>query len=250
VAAALKPGRIPPGIENPIATAGSVGEFFRFLDSATTFSALPAFVACAVGLAVRFRGARGVERQQLKWFTYAAALVAVGFAGSLVVPGGLLADLLFLVGLLALASLPLAASIAILRYRLYDIDDIINRTLVYGALTAALALAYVGCVLVLQRALDSVTTDSDLAVAGSTIAVAALFGPLRARIQGFIDRRFYRSKYDATQTLESFSARLRDEVDLQTLTQDLVEVVDRTMEPRHVSLWLQPSTQFEKPGPA
>jgi hypothetical protein len=240
IALALKPGEIESlEIQNPLALHGSLGELMKTLDGVTNVLALPGFALAVAGLAVRLRRARGVERQQLKWFTYAAALVGIGFAGSILVPGGWPADLLFLVGLLALAGLPVAAGIAILRYRLYDIDVVINRTLVYGALTATLAAAYLGSVLLLQLALSPLTEESDLAIAGSTLAVAALFRPARARIQELVDRRFYRRKYDAARTLEGFGARLRDQVELDALSGELRGVVSETMHPTHVSLWLR-----------
>ena len=238
---ALVPGRIPPGLDNPLAPSGVAGEAFWVLDSVTDALALPAFALAVAGLAVRLRRSRGVERQQLKWFTYCAALVGAGFGAGVFVSGPV-GSLAFLVGLLALAGLPVAAGIAILRYRFYDIDVIVNRTLVYGSLTATLVAGYVGTVLVLQRALIFFTgQESTLAVVASTLVIAALFNPLRRRIQALVDRRFYRSKYDAAKTLEVFSGRLRDETDLKQLNAELLSVVSATVQPEHVSLWLRPA---------
>jgi len=173
---AFKPGRIPSGIENPLAPGGAVGEAIRALNPVTDMLALPAFALAVAGLVVRLRRSRGVERQQLKWFTYSAALVGAGFATSILIPDGAAADLVFLVGLLALAGLPVAAGIAILRYRLYDIDVIVNRTLVYGSLTVALVGLYVGSVVFLQYAFRALTGGgSQLAVVVSTLVIADLF---------------------------------------------------------------------------
>ena len=207
--------------------------------------------ACAVGLilavcslVLRFRRSRGERRQQLKWFVWSPALVpvflmtetvVVALGGDAVVPYG---DAAFA---LCLTAVPLAAGAAILRYRLYDIDLVIKRTLVYGSVTTLLLGTYLGLVLVLRVALNPITGESDLAVAGSTLAVAGLFRPLRSRIQRVVDRRFFRSRYDATQTVERFAGRLREELDLEALGTDLRGVVRDTMQPAHVSLWLRGS---------
>jgi hypothetical protein len=239
---AFKPGRISPGIENPLAPGGGIGEMIQVLDTVTDVLALPAFALSVAGLVVRLRRSRGVEREQLKWFTYSAALVGVGLTTSILIPDGPFADLAFLVGLLALAGLPVAAGIAILRYRLYDIDVLVNRTLVYVILTATLALVYLGSVVSLQYAFGIFAGGgSQLAIVASTLVIAALFDPLRRRVQGFIDRRFYRKKYDARRTLEDFSARLREETDLQQLKTELLSVARKTMQPEHISLWLKPA---------
>jgi hypothetical protein len=205
-------------------------------------------VASAVALVGRFRRSRGEERLQLKWLTAAGGTVAglylVAMAGSLTyafsdpIADPLWAQVLDQVALVSFGLIPVAIGIAILKHRLYDIDLIINRTLVYGGLTALLATTYFGMVVLLQGVIPA-ASDSDLTIAGSTLAVAALFRPLRARLQGFIDRRFYRRKFDAQQTLESFSSRLRDDVDLDHLSADLLGVVRETMQPEHASLWLR-----------
>lgn len=208
------------------------------------------FLAAAVGavasVVVRFRRSRGVERQQMKWFAY----VIVVLIGGSVLAGGIsdatgvawLENTSFVLSITGLSCLPIAVGIAILKYRLYGIDVIINRTLVYGSLTAMLVLVYLGGVTttqVLFRTLTGQQQQPQLAIVVSTLAIAALFNPLRRRIQSFIDRRFYRSKYDARKTLEAFSARLREETDLDALNTELVSVVSETMRPAHVSLWLR-----------
>jgi hypothetical protein len=189
--------------------------------------------------------ARGVERQQTKWFTYTSAVAASGAILDYIISEPLELVWLGLVGhalvLVGLAGIPIAMGIAITRYRLYEIDIIINRTLVYGSLTVTLVALYFGGIVVLQRMFVLLTgQQSTLAVVASTLVIAALFTPLRRRIQSFIDRRFYRRKYDARKTLEAFSAQLRNETDLNALSDDLVGVVAETMQPAHVSLWLRP----------
>ena len=190
-----------------------------------------------VALVIRFRRSVGLERLQLKQLVFAAWFI---------LPVGALAVLFwydsYLVRVLlgvALLALPIAAGLAILRYRLYDIDVVINRTLVYGTLTATLAAVYLGSVLVLQLALNTFTEGSGLAVAASTLTVAALFRPARARIQATVDRRFFRAKYDAAQTLTAFGSHLRDQLDLADIGTDLLEVVSDTIQPSHASLWLR-----------
>ena len=193
----------------------------------------------------RLRRGSWAERQQIKWLAYAAA-VATG--GSILVytpPEALGARWVTSVGYvvveLGVLGIPISIGIAILRYRLYEIDTLINRTLVYGSLTVTLVALYFGGIVVLQRVFVLLTgQQSTLAVVASTLLIAALFTPLRQRIQSFIDRRFYRSKYDAAKTLEAFSAQLRDETDLDALSEDLVGVVRETMQPAYVSLWLRP----------
>jgi hypothetical protein len=202
---------------------------------------LLAGVGAVISVLVRFRRARGDERQQIKWFAAAAALTLVWYLvfgqSTRELPEAIVA----LASILVLQTIPVATGIAILRYRLYDIDRIINRTLVYGSLTVTLVALYFGGIVVLQRIFVTLTgQQSTLAVVASTLLIAALFTPLRRRIQGFIDRRFYRSKYDARKTLEAFSAQLREETDLNALSEDLVGVVRETMQPAHVSLWLRP----------
>jgi hypothetical protein len=202
---------------------------------------LLAGLGAMISVLVRFRRSRGDERQQIKWFAAATALTLVWYPVFGQSTRGLPEAIVALSGLLVLPSIPIATGIAILRYRLYDIDVIINRTLVYGSLTAMLAAIYLGSVVLLQYIFCALTGQgSTFAVVASTLVIAALFTPLRQRIQRFIDRRFYRRKYDAAKTLEAFSAKLRDETDLNTLRDELVTVVRQTMQPKHVSVWLHP----------
>jgi len=191
-------------------------------------------------LIVRFRRATGVERQQLKWLVYAVALVALFFfTNTLAYLTGRASDLTGAAFILSLALIPLAIGVAILRYRLYEIDVLIRRTLVYAAVSAVLAAAYVGGLGALQFLLSPFTSGSPIAVAVSTLAVVALFQPLRRVIQAAVDRRFFRRKYDAARTLDAFAGRLRDEIDLEALERELVGVVNDTMQPAHASVWLR-----------
>jgi hypothetical protein len=204
-------------------------------------------VACAVALFVRYRRANETEREQIKWLLYACAVFLVVYVGGFVSGLGGTASLGgYVWGVffgLSVITLPAAIGIAILRYRLYDIDVVINRTLVYGVLTATLVLVYLGGVVSLQYVFRALTgQESQLAIVASTLAIAALFNPLRRRVQAFVDRRFYRRKYHAAKTLKAFSAKLRVETDLDALSEDLVGVVKETMQPAHVSLWLRPET--------
>jgi hypothetical protein len=204
--------------------------------------------AGAWSLVARFRRARGVERQQLRWVALAAAVtVPLGIVVlvGVVVDATSLAPVLAAVGI-GMALLPLATGAAILRYRLYDLDRIISRTLAYGLLTLLLGGGYAGVVLGLGQLLGR---DSSLVVAGATLAVAAAFQPARRRIQQVVDRRFDRRRYDATQTIAAFSARLRQQVDLDPLTAELLAVVDQTMQPTRVSLWLRPSSAMPAATP-
>ena len=231
-----------PSVANPFGIAALAG-VRDLLEFSALLLMLATVLASAVSLVVRFRRARTLERQQIKWFACAGAFLAAVFvAGPTVlwspaVPGWIWTTAFFL----AVAGMPISAGIAILRYRLYEIDIIINRTLVYGSLSATLVALYFGAIVVLQRLFVLLTGEkSALAVVASTLLIAALFNPLRRRIQSFVDRRFYRKKYDAAKTLEAFSARLRDQTDLEALGGELVGVVRETMQPAHVSLWLRP----------
>jgi hypothetical protein len=203
-------------------------------------------VLSATSMVVRFRRATGEARQQIKWFALAAAFAAVGWVAITFGYGSEEPIVVIGVQLLQLLSflcIPLAVGIAILRYRLYDIDLLINRTLVYGSLTVLLAATYFGSVVGLQSVFRAITAQgSTLAVVASTLVIAALFNPFRRYLQGFVDRRFYRRKYDAAKTLAAFSARLREEKDLDALREGVVEVARETMQPEHVSLWLRSET--------
>ena len=244
----LAPGPVaslPGKIRNPFGLEG-----FPWLSDAANVG-FPLLALCTlasvVSLVLRYRRSGGVEREQIKWIAFAASVVGLLFLIGLVIsliygskpPSW--TRLLDTMTALSYTGVPIAVGLAVLKYRLYDIDVIINRTLVYGSLTATLVAVYVGSIVVLQGLVRALTgQESQLAIVASTLAVAALFNPLRHRVQGIIDRRFYRRKYDAAKTLEAFSAKLRDETDLNALSDDLVGVVRDTMQPAHVSLWLRP----------
>ena len=239
--------------DNPIGVLGK--ETVERLVGVWIVGLLALVVVCAVALFVRFRRANATEREQIKWLLYACALFLVVYVGDFVgglggkaSVGGYIWGVFFGLSVIAL---PAAIGIAILRYRLYDIDVVINRTLVYGSLSVSLALVYFGGVTATQAIFRNLTGQQELpqlVVVASTLVIAALFTPLRRRIQLFIDRSFYRSKYDATKTLEGFSIKLRDETDLEALRGDLVEVVTETMQPTHVSLWLRSETTSRTSG--
>ena len=235
----MKPGHLEdePDTVNPFGVESRV---LDVVDPVTLAILMFGVLGSALSLILRFRKARGEQRQQMKWIALAGAIAGVTiFAVFMLsqaveqVPG---ADISIMASVLAL---PAATAVAIVRYRLYDIDVVINRTLVYGSLTATLAGVYIGSVLLLQLALSDLTQGSGLAVAASTLAVAALFRPVRGRIQQIVDRRFFRSRYDAARTVDAFATRLRDEVDLVALSTDLQTVAAETMRPAHVSLWLR-----------
>ena len=254
---AFMPGPLPdyPQIRNPVGLTLLEGSFLAGEGGPLLYLSLVAStVLSASSMVVRFRRAVGEERQQIKWFALAAGFAALGWVVVALAYANdegtesLLLVVAYLLQLLSLLGIPLAVGIAILKYRLYDIDLIINRTLVYGSLTATLLAVYFGGVATIQavfRFLTGQEQQPQLAVVVSTLAIAALFNPVRRRIQSFIDRRFYRSKYDARKTLEAFSVKLRDETNLQALEKDLVGVVRETMQPAHVSLWLHPNTTSE-----
>ena len=254
-ASGLSPGPIADlgGVRNPYGLEGQ--PWVADAANAILVVFLVCILASVLSLVLRYRRSQGERRQQIKWIAFAASFVGFGFVSAMA--SGLIVlafapeswgsantpplwfDLLFSVVLVSFGGVPIAVGIAVLRYRLYDIDVLINRALVYGLLTVLLAATYFGGVVGLQYVLRAVTDQgSTLAVVTSTLAIAALFNPLRRRVQAFVDRCFYRRKYDARKTLEAFSAKLRDETDLEALNNELVGVVRETMQPAHVSLWL------------
>jgi hypothetical protein len=251
--ASHRPERGPAlvGPEGP-AEEGTSHTMFVVVEFAAFPMLLLAGLGAVVSLFLRFRRASETERQQIKWFAFASVLTfAFVFVWNALLDaeGALLQASFAVLSVLLVPAIPVATGIAILRYRLYDIDRLVNRTLVYAALTGTLVVVYVGGVVLLQTLFRTLAGgESTLAVVASTVAIAAMFNPLRRRIQESTDRRFYRKRYDATKTLEAFGARLRDEVDLDTLASDLTGVVRKTMQPAHASIWLREPDP--KPGGA
>jgi hypothetical protein len=255
VAVAFLAGPIPTlaPIENPLGLEDAKTLLGRV---ATVAGALERGILGLVAVAslfLRLRHARGGEREQIKWLAYAASVVVIGAILTYIIPEATDTQWVGQVGLALLAvgfvGVPIAIGIAILRYRLYDINLLINRTLVYGSLTAILVAHYLGSIIWLQIAFVELTGQrSTLAVVASTLVIAALFRPWQRWVQAFVDRRFYRRKYDARKTLEAFSAKLRNETNLDALSDDLVGVVRETMQPAHVSLWVRPDRESEHSG--
>ena len=255
VSLTLEPGPLPHrgGVRNPLGIEGQ--PWVQSVGSACILLLALCILASALSLIWRYRHSDMEARQQIKWLAFAASFVGVTYLSALIggiffVPEYLFTEgktpiwisLIFNLVLISFAGIPTAIGIAVMKYRLYDIDILINRTLVYGSLTATLAALYFGGVVATQsvfRTLTGQEQQPQLAIVISTLAIAALFGPLRRRIQNVIDRRFYRRKYDAARILGDFGARLREDVDLQTLNVDLLEVVRETVQPAHVSLWLR-----------
>ena len=243
------------GLDNPLGVE-SLGPALTAAAPFVLLALALCIVTSAAALVIRFRRSHGMERLQVKWLATAAAAVGgvflIGMLTSSVFPeeaDTVWQEALDQLSFLMFALLPLAIGVAVLRYRLYDIDVVVNRALVYGSLTATLVVTYLGSVLLLQLLLQPLTQRSDLAVAVSTLAVAALFGPARRRIQVAVDRRFYRHRYDAARTVSDFSARLRQEIDLDAIGTDLVRIAGDAVQPTDASLWLRPVTVPGRTGP-
>jgi len=255
----LAPGPLQAlgGVRNPFGVEGV--PWLRGVGTAILPMLLACMLASASSLVLRYRHSGGEVREQIKWVAFAASVVVIVYlltvVTSFVVPSvtwfaagsPLWLNFLEYAALVSLTAVPIAVGIAVLKYRLYDIDIIINRALVYGSLSAMLALIYVGSVLGMQALFRTLTgQESTLAVVASTLAIAALFNPLRRGVQAFVDRRFYRSSYDARKTLEEFATKLREQTDLEALKDNLVGVVRETMQPAHVSLWLRAPSDADR----
>jgi hypothetical protein len=244
---ALMPGVVVFGASR-VANPMGVEALRPFLEAIGPGMWYGSILVAVASLMVRFGRSRGEERQQIKWLAWAALAIPVWFLTNAPIEAAVPNLFLVVDAVIVFALIPIAAGVAILRYRLYDIDLLINRTLVYGALTASLALVYFGGVTASQaifRSFSGQQQQPQLALVVSTLVIAALFAPLRRRIQSFIDRRFYRRKYDAAKTLEAFGSRLRDQTNLDALSNDVVRVAETTVQPAYVSLWLRPDPEPE-----
>ena len=248
VTAALGPftaGTYPAGVENPLAIGGAAGDVIALLPNVLAVALAVELVLAFASIVVRYRRAAGIERQQIRWFAFVgvvaivALMVAGGGKGITGGPGATVDSMAWLVGIGALAFMPIAIGIAILRYRLYEIDRIISRTIGWALVTGVLVLVFAGAILLFQAVLAPLTGESTIAVAASTLLVAALFQPLRRGVQARVDRRFNRSRYDADRTVAAFAERLRDEVDLDQLGAEVRATVVQTVAPATVSLWLR-----------
>jgi hypothetical protein len=242
---AFTPGTYPPTVQNPLAVNGTIGDLLSLGGTVVVIVIIAVVFLAMASLVIRYRRAVGVERQQLKWFAAVIAIAGPALAIAFLTSGatsGVIADVsnaAWGIALLSLALLPLAIGLAVLRYKLYEIDRIISRTISYGVVTLVLASVFVVVVLAAQAVLGPLTGSSTIAVAGSTLLVAALFQPIRRRVQRLVDRRFNRTRYDAERTVAAFANRLRDEVDLEQLRAEILATVAATVEPRSVSLWLR-----------
>lgn len=249
--AAIAPGPVDASIgiaaENPFGVRGTLGDAAAAVSGSAFALQIPLFLLGAVAMVRRYRRADEVVREQLKWFASSVVLMAVLAVMALILLSifpdpaqtPLWAQIAEQLAIFSVSLVPVAAAVAILRYRLYDIDLLIRRSLIYGSVLAVLAVAYVGGVILVGAALRPLTSGSEVSVAASTLLTVALFQPLRSRVQRTVDRRFYRAKYDAERTLDTFSVRLRDEVDLDTVREGLVDAVRATVHPAHASVWLR-----------
>lgn len=248
ISAALSPfgpGNAPPGVSNPLAVSGTMAGVLSVIGVATTLAAVVCFSLAVASLIIRYRRASGVERAQLKWYAAMAALIGVSFAVALVASGttsgplAIVSNGAWLLLFVGLALLPVAIGIAILRYRLYEIDRLVSRTISWALVSAIVGAMFVGSILVLQAVLAPLTKSNTIAVAGSTLVVFGLFQPLRRRVQRVVDRRFNRARVDADRIVAAFAGRLRDEVDLTQLGTQITSTVAGTVEPVSVGLWLR-----------
>jgi hypothetical protein len=241
----FSPGSAPPGVSNPLAVGGAMASVLSLMASLAAFAAFVCFPLAAVSLAVRYRRASGAERAQLRWFAAVASLIGISFVVAIATgnpTGGLLLAIsnvawLSLFG--GLALMPVAIGIAVLRYRLYEIDRIISRTVTWAVASGVLLVVFAGAILLFQAVFAPLTGDSTVAVAASTLAVAALFQPLRRRVQWIVDRRFNRAHINATRTVDAFGGRLRGDVDLEQLSNDVSATVTGTLQPAFITLWLR-----------